>query len=348
MPHDLDYHFTWVTVDGNGIHVTPIKRSGVKNWDFVTAGDLHLIDDINFKGLRFTVPARIGDDLKVSGEIAKLELTNLSNIPLIDTLRWQTPEGWTIEPAIAVINIGPGETRSFDFKVGCSKEPYPLPTVTLRYPFGEGKSIPVTATLKAERTIKAGLVSKPPVIDGALDETCWGAPCSRLFGRNADKPEVESTWVYFAYDKDNLYIAARCRESHMDSIRAAITARDGAIYGEDCLGLFFQPNMANDTAYQIYISPLGTVFDQKLVRENGIYYSGKRKWNGTYVVKASRDEGYWYAEAQIPLSQFGAAAERGEMIRANFVRKQKRLDNAADWQQPVDYNPESYGILMFE
>jgi hypothetical protein len=29
-----------------------------------------------------------------------------------------------------------------------------------------------------------------------------------------------------------------------------------------------------------------------------------------------------------------------------FRRKQKRLNSAADWQVPLDYNPATYGVMV--
>ena len=75
---------------------------------------------------------------------------------------------------------------------------------------------------------------------------------------------TDPVYFYFAWDKDNLYIAAKCMETKMDSIRANAKEHDGAVYGEDCVGYFFQPETDDGPAFQIYFNPLGTAFDQKI------------------------------------------------------------------------------------
>jgi predicted phosphodiesterase len=345
---DLEYHFTWVTIDDSGITIAPIKKGSVKPWDIVTAAEEHLIDKIIRQSMSFVEAAPVSEDLKVPTATIKLELNNLAGQVLNDTIHWQIPEGWAVKPSILPVSVPAKEKRQVDFQVSCMSNLYPLPTASLRFPYGEGKLIPLSESLRISRIAAAQQAVVAPKIDGILNDRCWGNPSTRLFNPDGGAAAVESTWFYFAYDKNNLYVAARCRESKMDSIRAAVTARDGAVTGEDCVGFFIQPDLQIDTAYQIYFNPLGTVFDQKIYFGSLGYFTGSKSWNGSYSVKATRDKGYWNVEARIPLKQLKAIGKSGQDWGINFLRKQKRLDAAADWQAPIDYNPKTFGKLKLK
>jgi hypothetical protein len=71
-----------------------------------------------------------------------------------------------------------------------------------------------------------------------------------------------------------------------------------------------------------------------------------RGWNGTCDVKTFEGNDYWSIEARIPLDQLDTKGESGEIWQLNFRRKQKRLNAAADWMVPLDYDPKGFGVLI--
>jgi hypothetical protein len=348
VPSDLDYHYTWVTVDDNGVVVAPIKKGSVRPWDIVKATELHAVDNVTRLGMRFADAAPVTDDLKVPATIIHLDLANINEYPLSDTIRWTVPSGWTVEPSAMPIALKGNAKATVSFKVSCNGNLYPVPAATLNFPYAENKSMPVTKSLLLARPAIAAMAAKAPAIDGKLNDKCWANPVSVLFDPDGVLSKIEPADFYFAYDSKNLYIAARCKESKMDSIQAKVTKNDGGITGEDCVGFFIQPDPKIDTAYQVYFNPLGTIFDQKIYRGHFGYYFGNKTWDGKYTVKTSRDNDYWYIEAKIPLAQMHIKAAPGQSWGVNFVRKQKRLKGSADWQVPVDYDPQSFGVLKLK
>ena len=343
IPHDMDFHYTWVTIDKNKIDITPIKKGAIRKWDMMTDDELHTVDMVAEQSVSFPEPLRLPEDMFIQSAKVKMQLNNISKYESSDTLRWTTDGNWTVVPQSMPVDFRPGESQTLEFDFSCNGKPYPLPTVSINFPYGENKITPVTTTLRATRFCLAIRSENAPLIDGHIGEDCWRIPINQLFSENENSP-VESTAIYFAYDKDNLYFAARCQESKMDSIRANVTARDGGVYGEDCVGIFLQPDLKNDTAYQIYFNPIGSIFDQRLNPAGGIY-DGDKRWNGSYETQVSRDGHHWYVEAKIPLAQFGITEAQGRSLGVNPIRKQKRLNNSAGWQLPRDYDPKTYGIL---
>ncbi len=348
VPGGLDYHFTWVTLSDSAIDIAPIKKGSVKPWDIVTAGEEHVADNIIQNGLVFIAKAPVGDDLKISNGIATIEFNNISAQTLNDTIRWSVPRGWSIQPAEENLAIMPKGKKQVSFQVTSSGNLYPVPTVTIGFPFAENKTIPIVKDLKIARFAAANPAGSPPSIDGKLNDKCWKNPEHVLFAPDGSTAKIEATWFYFSYDKDNLYLAAHCQESAMNSLVASVKKRDGSVSGEDCVGFFIQPNPQIDTAYQIYINPLGTILDQKISKGIFGYFEGEKSWNGNYKIKTRSGKDYWDLEVSIPLKQLGIIAAPNQSWGLNFLRKQKRLNTAGDWQVPIDYNPDSFGILKLQ
>ncbi len=346
-PTGLLYHFVWVTVDNDGIHIAPIKLGSVLSWDEVTAADLLTMDRIYASGAEFIGRMPVTDNLVLSDSQVRVRVRNLNaGIQLEDTLRWDTAAGWTIEPGKVAVTLGAGDSLNLSFKVRHQgSRPFPGPTMSLPFVFAPGKTARWARSLPLVRT--TGCYPGTPKIDGDLSDPVWQKPETRLFDQDGGEMRTEPVQFYFAYDAQNLYLAARCLESRMDSLVARVTDHDGAVYGEDCVGYFIQPDLAKDTSYQIYFNPLGTSFDQRIVMtEAGA--NADRTWNGTYEVKTARGRDYWIVEARIPLKQFGVVARSGQRMGLEFRRKQKRLSCTADWQVPLDYNPSTYGVMLLK
>ncbi|HBC47894.1 MAG TPA: hypothetical protein DCZ43_12670 [candidate division Zixibacteria bacterium] len=349
LPTDLKFHFTWVTIDDNGISIAPVKIGSVKAWDIVTAAEEHAVDNTVQFGMKFSTKAPVSDNLKVVDGMATLEINNVTSNILNDTIRWETPIGWSIEPAAEHVTVNPGEIKEVSFKIKSVGSLYPVPTVSVRFPYSNGKTIPIVKELKISRTATAYPAKTAPVIDGKLDESIWHDPSAQLFSPDGGAVKAESTWFYFAYDRENLYLAVHCRESKMDELRASAKKRDGGVSSDDCVGFFLQPNPQVDTAYQIYFNPIGTTLDQRIARGLLGYFNGEKSWNGDYVVKTKKGKDYWNMEARIPLSRLGVSAPaQGQSWGLNFLRKQRRLNTSANWQIPIDFDPQTFATLTFK
>ncbi|MEW6050669.1 MAG: metallophosphoesterase [Candidatus Zixiibacteriota bacterium] len=348
-PTGIGYHFGWVTVDDAGIHVNPIKLGSVLPWEYTTTAELHTIDSVSQGGLVFEGSAPVSRDLRVENARVTLRVRNLkAGLTAADTLRWEIPEGWKVEPSWTPVTLNGIESQVVTALVTSPEKLYPLPKVTVNVPYKEGKPVSITRTLPIEREVICPLVSTPPVIDGQLDEPIWRDAIMGFFSPDGEPVKIESTYCFFACDRENLYLGARCIETKPDSIKAAVTMRDGGVTAEDCVGYFFQPDPQKDTVYQIYFSALGTMFDQKISRSPSGHYGGDRNWNGQYDVKTNRGDRSWWVEARIPLAQLGATATPGSRWRLNFLRKQQRLHSAANWQAPIYYDPSTYGVMVFQ
>lgn len=106
----------------------------------------------------------------------------------------------------------------------------------------------------------------PPVIDGLLDDPVWAQAPSETgfktwrpdFGRDLQ----EDTVVYYAYDRENLYFAYRCRDREPARIKASITARD-TISADDWVCLNLDTFDDQQSLYAFYVNPLGIQADSR-------------------------------------------------------------------------------------
>jgi hypothetical protein len=347
-PTGLKYHFCYVTVDEQGVHIAPIKVGSVLPWDITTSDEFHMISKADKFGFEME-KVSVDRDWKITNSRFAVDVHNhCLNETLNDTLRWEPPTGWTIKPNLMPIEVAPNSGQSLEFDVSCEGSLHPFPKAILNFPYGPGKFVNVDARMLIAREVECLEVSEAPTIDGALGEEMWRNPERRFFGPKGGGATTDGTIFYFAHDLNNLYVAAICTERFMDSMIAKVTDHDGAVYSEDCVGLFLQPNINENTAYQIYFNPLGTVFDQKLTMNPDGYYRGDRDWNGDYDVKTVLDENHWSIEMAITMAQFDAKGRSGNKWGLNFRRKQERLGSSANWQTPVDYDPKSYGIMVLK
>jgi predicted phosphodiesterase len=346
---EMEFHFAWVTVDRGGIYITPIQMGAVMAWDETTIDDKNAYDPIRNMGMAFEKPLFMEDDLTVKEADISLTLNNAySRYPLDDTLRWSVPEGWTVEPLILPVSIPAGQAGTYQFHVNCPGSVRPLPSVETVFDYSEEKSLAVRRDLWIARKAFCYPVSESPHIDGSIDEDFWQNPTELLYHPEGGEMDIDPMKFYYAYDSDNLYIAAYCVDNQENSPIARAEEHDGAVYAEDCVGFFFEPRAGSDTVYQIYINPLGTIFDARITRSEDGWMNNDRGWNGDYEVKAVMRADFWSVEARIPVDQFGLKIKKDNNWYLNFRRKQKALESAADWQTPIGSDPKTMGVLIIK
>ncbi len=343
-----EFHFAWVTVDDKGIHLAPIRYEGVMPRDVVTAEEELAVNKSIYLGLKFTNPALVGENMTVDRQTIGLTVQNQNaNLAVDDTLRWEVPEGWTVDPPTLPANVPAGGSATYQFAVTSGGDLESKPKLSLNLPFREGKTLKVSKNMHIARQASAVEADKPPTLDGVLDEACWSKAETVLFGPEGESA-VEPARFYFAFDSENLYLAAQCEDAHMDSVKAEIAEHDGPVYTEDCVGFFIQPDLEERIVYQVYINPEGAVFDVQYRAGTDGYLGSDASWDGTYEIVTARTSGAWLVETRISLDQLGVTAGSGDSWGLNFRRKQARIGSAADWQQPIGAAPNTLGLLRLQ
>jgi hypothetical protein len=252
------------------------------------------------------------------------------------------PEGWSVQPDRAALTIPPGEERSAAFEVAGTK-PFPAPSATVRLPYRIGRKSPVSRALRVARPAVCSRAAGV-VVDGKPDEKCWQRPETRFFGADGGPAKTDSSRFYFAWDDTSLYVGAVCFDPAVTTVRAQAEKQDDAVYNDDCVGFFLQPDTSAADIYQVYFNPKGVAFDQRIAVNFDGDMDADPKWNGSYAAAGSLGPDRWTFEARIPLAQLGAKAGPGRVWGLNFRRKQPGKKASADWQ-PVSYDPNGFGLL---
>jgi hypothetical protein len=116
-------------------------------------------------------------------------------------------------------------------------------------------------------------LSKPPKIDGVLDNPIWETQALKIenFVQLTPKENgvpTEKTVAYLGYDEKNLYIAFRAYDSQASKIRSTISKRDGCMEDDWVLAMLDTFNEKR-RAFSFLINPAGVQMDMMRVEEGG-------------------------------------------------------------------------------
>jgi hypothetical protein len=239
-------------------------------------------------------------------------------------------------------------------------------------------TIPVHAAEKAPPPRKryvARMVTKPPKIDGKLDDEVWAsAPSTGPFvntmtGAAADqKTEAKLLW-----DNKFLYVAFDNADT---DVWSNLTKRDDKLWTQEADELMIDADGNGKTYVELQVAPNGNVFDTYLpeYRKYEDSVDPKKKqfsWNSKMVAKVQvdgtlnkredKDKG-WTAELAIPLEDVKgmdkSSAVRlppspGDVWRINMYRMdmpQGKAQQASGWSPPLvgDFHAlDKFGELVF-
>ena len=350
---DFKYHYAWVTVDDDGIHIAPVKKESVMPHDVLTAKDLTTVSKIENEAFRADTWLAVDDDFTIEPATWRFTVKNPHETLTADaTMRWHIPRGWIMEPSEIPIKLKPGEEIALSAKVACHGPLYPAPRFKLDMPYKPGRTHEFGRNVAVKRQAACARADTPLDIDGVVNEPdAWKQGESVLFDPKGGKAETDHTSFYFAHDRENIYIAAVCMESEPGKRRSFAQKRDDAVYRDDYVALTLAPPGQNEahSLFQMYVNPNGSIYDQKIVAAGGHDRDYDKDWNVDCQVATFQDDAFWSIEIRLPAAQFGQnQVEPGDQWGVNFRRKQQSCDRAADWMVPFYSGPEYLGNLRIE
>ncbi|MBS4016021.1 MAG: metallophosphoesterase, partial [Candidatus Latescibacteria bacterium] len=176
----IQFHYTWVTIDKNGITITPLKKNSVITWDEVTAQQVKTVDKINLSGVNFNNSVRINQSMKVVDSLIYVKIANISDFVLDDTITWQNQDNWTVMPKTLPVTLPAKDNYETAFKVNNRGELYPAPVFNLNFPYAKDKEYKLEKHLPINRIALCNKAFNP-VIDGKINEPFWKNPISKLY-----------------------------------------------------------------------------------------------------------------------------------------------------------------------
>jgi len=169
------------------------------------------------------------------------------------------------------------------------------------------------------KTIHISRVDTPPKIDGIIEDSFWGQiqSTSQFFQYdpvNGVKAS-EETFVWVAYDQNNLYIAFLMKDSKPDKIWAELTPRN-EYENNDAITVIMDTYNDKRTSIGFTVNPKG-------VQKNSIETIWK---SGAHI----RNDG-WAAEMAIPFKSLRFSPEENQIWGINFERYIHRLNERDYW-----------------
>jgi len=155
-------------------------------------------------------------------------------------------------------------------------------------------------------------IAQPPEIDGQITEE-WRS-CTSVTGFSQvgiNRIAEEQTRAFITWDDGRLYVAFQCPQDDPPVVNAPEAGRDAAVYEDDCVEVFLQPNPSTNTYYHFAGNAAGQVRDEE---------GRDVEWNAEWEYAATESDGGWEAEFAIPWSEVGCTASPGTQIGVNLGR----------------------------
>ena len=170
-------------------------------------------------------------------------------------------------------------------------------------------------------SIAAHRTATPIQVDGRLDEAVYASttPVSDFVQQEPDefKPATEKTdaWVFF--DDNNIYVSARCFESHPERRVANEMRRDTSqLRQNDTFLVLFDTFHDRRNGYLFYANAIGGLADGQVTDEG----PPNMDWNTVWNVRTANFEGGWAIEMAIPFKSLRYLPGREQTWGINLRR----------------------------
>ncbi len=188
--------------------------------------------------------------------------------------------------------------------------------------------------------VLAAATRAPVRVDGLLNEEVWQR--AEVFGGFTQSEPLEgqpasyATEVRLAYDADNLYVAAYCRDGGPGQRVVNDIRKDFRPDDQDTFELIIDTFLDRRNGYVFITNPEGAKTDQQIANEGR---EVNASWDAIWSVKTQRVEGGWTVEMAIPFRSL-RFAPGSTTWGINFSRRIRRK-NEIDFWSPV---PRAYNL----
>jgi hypothetical protein len=208
----------------------------------------------------------------------------------------------------------------------------------------------VLASPDARRSLLAVETTEPPTIDGLLDEALWQRiePATGFIQSDPieGQPATEQTEVRVAFDKDFLYIAARCLDSDPSGVIVNEIRKDFVPREQDAFEVLLDTFLDRRNGFVFSTNAAGARSDTQIANEGR---DVNTNWDAVWWVAGARTAEGWSAEFKIPFKTLRYEGGPGHDWGINFSRRIRRKNEVTYWS-PVSrafsiYRASSEGDL---
>jgi len=342
------FQYLWCTVVNNKLTWAIVRKGSVLPPNYVDVAYLKLADNAGKDIVKFDPITE--SDLKSGKGTIVLHINNTLGNAIATEVKWSKVANWELKPESAALNVEPGAKADLSFEVTNKDGFFPLPEMALDLPYSESKTLHYTAFLPALRSYTVQKLAKAPTLDGVVGKDEWGKtpPIDYFAAMDGSKTTVEPTQVYMGYDSNFLYLAAVCTQKNMDKLVTTATKRDERVNKDDMVGIFLSPPTEKPEIYQVYVNAAGVLYDA-YYRDESLGESPGEKWNGSVTVATGKGKDNWSVELAIPFKDLSnVTPASGSKWKLNFRRREMENGGVADWQVPLEIDPDKMGVIVFQ
>ena len=170
-------------------------------------------------------------------------------------------------------------------------------------------------------TMRAIRLDGPLQLDGQLDERVYYTvpPVTDFIQQEPDEgaPARDQTEVWVLFDRDTLYVAARCWSDDPDRIIANEMKRDSySMFGNETFSVVLDTYYDRRNGFNFITNALGALFDATITNER----TPNLDWNAVWDVRAGRFEQGWTLEMAIPFKSLRYRTGPSQTWGINFQR----------------------------
>jgi hypothetical protein len=197
-------------------------------------------------------------------------------------------------------------------------------------------------------TLRATRIAEPIVLDGKLDDSVYTrVPAVSDFVQQEPQegePATEKTEAWVFFDDENIYVSARCWDSHPERMIINEMRRDNFnIFQNENVTLVFDTFYDRRNGFFFQTNPLGALRDQAVGDEG---QTNNQDWNTVWDVKASVFDQGWMVEIAIPFKSLRYREGRDQVWSFN-LRRSIRWKNEETFLSPVAASHRFRGIYKF-
>ena len=197
-------------------------------------------------------------------------------------------------------------------------------------------------------TVRANRLDEPLVVDGKLDEAVYSRipAISDFVQQEPDEgePATEKTEAWIFFDEKNVYVSARCWDSHPERMVMNEMRRDNFnIFQNENVTVVFDTFYDRRNGFFFQVNPLGALRDQAVGDEGQAL---NRDWNTVWDVKTSLFDQGWIVEIVIPFKSLRYKKGR-EQIWSFNLRRSVKWKNEDSFVSQVARSHGPRGIYRF-
>ncbi|MBM4038946.1 MAG: hypothetical protein FJ290_10575 [Planctomycetes bacterium] len=211
-----------------------------------------------------------------------------------------------------------------------------------------GPTEPAPAASDKPPTLKVSRVTKPPKIDGVLDDPAWReASGASGFRQTHGEQPAAVTRLYVGQDDAALYLAVECFDTPeaIAKLRADVIKHDGeGLYLDDDVEFFLDPTGERKSYYQIMANCRGVTWDAF----HPSTANPDLAWEPKYHLSVHIAKECWTVELALPWAAFDRTPKLGPDWAFNVLRGRQREKLVHYWS-PVytrsAHTPDRFGTL---